>query len=542
MKRKLYLLHRRLSIIIALPVLLWASSGLMHPIMTNIRPKVATQGYAAVAVDTTRIRVPLDTALRRRHIDSFAAVRLVHIDTNWFYQIRPVGAGAVPLYLSCTNGNVLPMGDWLYAQWLARYFLEGSGKTPAAEKKGGARSMGAMTGMAMPVAAMKGTAIPTSEMTGMAHDCCGAATECVLNPVRGAKVSNVSLVKAYDDEYKSINRLLPVYRVDFEREDGIRIYVETTQDRFSFAMDKRRAAFDTFFRICHTWGWLDWMGKGKLAVICCVALLAFVTAVLGVWIFFATARTATGTPRKTKGVRRLHRVVSIVAVLFTLMWSFSGAYHAFTQLVEPPDPVFEPTHFAAAGSGPDWSRLQAAVGKPMANIGMARIGDAVYWRVSLVPAKGEGKKDLMKDGKAAMAPVCYVHPGDYEVLGDGDKVYAEALATKFSGRPVAEAIGVTPVTAFDDEYNFTDKRLPVWRVSYAGTKKERVYVETCSGELAARVDNAAYAEGYSFSVFHKHHFMDWGGKTVRDASTMFWALAQVVMVVIGLLLFFRFRK
>ncbi|HXB07748.1 MAG TPA: hypothetical protein VNW04_11540, partial [Puia sp.] len=242
------------------------------------------------------------------------------------------------------------------------------------------------------------------------------------------------------------------------------------------------------------------------------------------------------------GVRRLHRVVSIVAVLFTLMWSFSGTYHAFTQLVEPADPVVAPVHFAAAGMGPDWSRLRAAVGKPIANIGMARIGDRVYWRVSLVPAKGEGRKDLMKDGKAAMAPVWYVHPGDYEVLGDGDKVYAEALATKFSGRPAAEAIGVTPVTAFDDEYNFTDKRLPVWRVAYGGSARERVYVETCSGELAARMDNAAYAEGYSFSVFHKHHFMDWGGKQVRDWSTMFWAFAQIVLVGIGLLFFFRFRK
>lgn len=518
----------------------------MHPIMTNIRPAVATQGYAAVAVDTSRIHVSLDSALRRRHIDSVTAVRLVHIDTNWFYQVRPAGAGGEPVYLSCTNGNVLPMGDWLYAQWLARYFLEGAGaskedRKAAGEMAGKQEAAGAMNGMARDGAAaeMTGSAMPVTAMTGMpaekasmAHDCCGAATECVLNPVRGAKVSNVSLLKGYDNEYKSINRLLPVYRVDFERKDRIRIYVETTQDRFSFAMDKNRAAFDTFFRICHTWGWLDWFGKGRLAVIFCVAGLAFFTSVLGVWLFFTTRR-------KTKGIRRAHRVVSIVAVLFTLMWTFSGAYHAFTQLVAPPEAVNLPVHFAVAGMHPEWSRLQAAVGRPMTNIGLARIGGDVYWRVSVVSEKASGRKDLMKEGKAAMAPVYYIHPGDYTLLAEGEKKYAEALAAKFSGRPIAEAIEVSPVTAFGDEYNFSDKRLPVWKVSYGGEKKERVYVETCSGELAAHVDNADYAEGYSFSVFHKHHFMDWGGKTVRDWSTMFWAFGQIVLVLVGFFFFFR---
>jgi hypothetical protein len=500
MKRKLYLLHRRLSIIIALPVLLWASSGLMHPIMTNIRPAMATQVYAPLLVDPARLRAPLDSVLLRRHIDSVAAVRLVHIDTNWFYQVRT--GGAVPLYISCMNGKVLPMGDWLYAQWLARYFLEGGGSHGASG--------------ASPAAA------------SLADDCCGAATDAVLHPATGAAVGNVSLLRVFDNEYKSINRLLPVYRVDFERADGIRIYVETTQDRFSFAMDRRRAAFDTFFRICHLWGWLDWLGRGRMVVEVAVALTAFVTAVLGIWIFFATRR-------KTRGIRRLHRLMSIVAVLFTLFWSFSGGYHAFTKLTGPPDPVVAPAHFAAGGLSPDWSRLLTVVGKPVTNWGLAQIGDENFWRVNL----GGGG-------------LCYVAMRDYRVLPEGDRQYAISLVSRYAGRAGSVAAGSVAVgpagskarllTAFDDEYNFSDKRLPVWRVETGRSGNERMYVETCSGELAARVDGAVYAEGYSFSVFHKHHFMDWGGKKVRDASTIVWAAMQILLVAVGLLFFFRFRK
>jgi len=491
MKRKLYLLHRRLSIIIALPVLLWASSGLMHPIMTNIRPAVATQVYAPVTVPRGRMTISLDSVLRRRHIDSVAAIRLVHIDTNWFYQVRTPGAGSAPVYVSCTNGKVLPMGDWLYAQWLARYFLEG-GRSHAAAG-------------ASPAAA------------SLTDDCCGAATDAVLHPANGAAVGNVSLLTGFDEEYKSINRLLPVYRVDFERADGIRLYVETTQDRFSFAMDRRRAAFDTFFRICHLWGWLDWMGRGKLAVIVCVALLAFVTAVLGAWIFFATRR-------KTKGLRRLHRWISIVAVLFTLFWSFSGGFHAFGQLTAPADPVMVPAHFATGRLSPDWNRLSTAVGRPILNCGAARIGDEDYWRVS-----------------AAGGEFCYVSMQDYQVLPEGDKRYAISLVSRYAGTVKADN-NARLLTAFDDEYNFSDKRLPVWRVVTGRPGNERMYVETCSGELAARVDGAVYAEGYSFSVFHKHHFMDWSGKKGRDASTIVWAAMQILLVAVGLLFFFRSRK
>src|SRR6202000_2257295 len=101
------------------------------------------------------------------------------------------------------------------------------------------------------------------KMDASMPDCCGAATECVLHPAHGAKVTNVSLVSAFDNEYKSINRLLPVYKVSFDRADGIRVYVETTQDRFSFAMDNRRAVFDEIFRLFHTCGWLDGLGHSR---------------------------------------------------------------------------------------------------------------------------------------------------------------------------------------------------------------------------------------------------------------------------------------
>jgi len=495
MRNKIFQLHRRLSIIIAIPVFLWAFSGFMHPIMTNIRPAIATQGILPVAVDTARIRYPLARALREHHLDSLSNFRFIHIDTNWFYQVQllagaggPNGKAAVPVYFSCTNGNILTAGDWLYAQYLARQFLEG----PNTFTRGG------------PKAGL-----------GETHDCCGAATDIVLNPVKGAKVANVSLISHYDEEYKSINRLLPVYRVSFERTDGIRVYVETTQDRFSFAMDNRRAVFDGIFRLCHTWGWLDALGKGRLAVEVLVALTALFTALLGIYIFFTTKGGG------TRGARRMHRYTAIAAALFTFLWTFSGSYHALSKFRDDVrDRYAMDTRVAAEATAFDMTRLQAACMRPVTNISMVDMDGDLYWRVSLLP-------------KASLPPVVYVRARDYTMIADGDARYAAWMAAHFSGYPEGEIKKVEPITSFGDEYNFADKRLPVWKVSYDRDHHVRYYVETGSGRLASRVDDMAAAEGYSFSVFHKHHFMDCGGKTVRDASTMFWAFAQVLMVIVG---------
>ncbi|HVW59017.1 MAG TPA: hypothetical protein VHC48_03245 [Puia sp.] len=540
MRKKIYQLHRRLSIIIAIPVLLWAVSGFMHPIMTNIRPAIATQGILPVPVDSARIHISLADALRKHHMDSCLNFRFVHIDTNWFYQVQVAGGGETPIYISCTNGNILTAGDWLYAQYLARQFLEGA-ETYREATRG--HSMHEM--MSQPasfgVSADPGVSGVPAGGGSSAHDCCGAATETVLNPVKGAKVANVSMVKTYDHEYKSINRLLPVYRVSFDRPDGIRIYVETTQDRFSFAMDNRRSVFDGIFRLFHTWGWLDFLGKGRLAVEMLVALTALFTAVLGIYIFFTTRSPRVPGNGMVKA-RRNHRYTAIVAALFTLLWTFSGSFHAFSKFRDDMrDRYFVSAHFSADAARFDLSRLQTMCPRPITNISLVGMDGAPYWRIAMLPEKVTAHKDLMKDNRAAMPPVIYVGVADYSVLPDGDKRYAAWMATQFSRRPAGEIRSVSPVTAFGDEYNFTDKRLPVWKVSYDGGGHEKWYVETSSGRLASRIDDKALIEGYSFSVFHKHHFMDWGGKTVRDISTMFWVFMQIVLVSIGLILWFKRR-
>ena len=109
----------------------------------------------------------------------------------------------------------------------------------------------------------------------------------------------------------------------------------------------------------------------------------------------------------------------------------------------------------------------------------------------------------------------------------------------YSDEPASEVVSTTLVTRFDRDYNFTDKRLPVWRVAYPTNHHERYYVETASGALAVRVDDLDLIESYSFALLHKHEFLGGLGKSVKDFSTMFWAAAQILLVTLGLVLWAR---
>lgn len=528
LRKYIYSLHRTLSLIIAIPVLLWAVSGFMHPLMTNIKPQVAAQKLPPLAVDSHAIRVPLPDALKKNNITAFHSVRLIHIDTNFFYQVQQE-VNKAPVYLSVTNGKLLPSGDWLYAQYLARQFLEGptapAGSSPA-DHAGHTATPAAMV----------------EEAEG--HDCCNAATACVLNNTTGSTIANVSRLTAFDKEYKFVNRLLPVHKVSFNRPDGIRIYVETTQDRFAFAMDNRRAMFDNIFQWLHTWSWLDAPGNTKLYFIIAICLLSLVTSVLGIYIFCIT-KTKKANGHATLRAKRNHRYTAIAGAAFTLAWSFSGAWHALEKFKTDDRNAYFVSNQFPASVYIDFPRLQRIVNKPVSNFSLVKIDEQTYWRVVTMKGKPHSTHapvQFMKSMEVPVPAVMFVNTGDYSVLPNGEEKYAAWLASQFSKQPMGDIRSVTAVTKFNEEYNFTDKRLPVWKVSYATADADRYFVETATGKLSVKVNDSDLGEGYSFALLHKHHFMDWGGKTARDGSTMIWAFFQIIMISVGLMLWWRARK
>ncbi|QEC41008.1 PepSY domain-containing protein [Pseudobacter ginsenosidimutans] len=502
-RKNIYKWHRISSLIIAIPVLLWAISGLMHPLMTTIKPQMATQSLALQPIDSAALETPLPRALEQNKITHFHTMRLVQIDNNWFYQVQ-LKNGDPPVYLSTKNGKSLRNGDKLYAQYIAKQFLQGQPQPPAeAQDEHAGHDM---------------------KEESSSHDCCDAATTCVLADTSGALVESVELVTGFNKEYKYVNRLLPVYKVQFDREDGIRVYVETMQDRFAYAVDNKRAGFDRFFALCHTWDWLSATGRFKYLLMGLITGLGFLTTIMGLYIFFIT-KTKKGKQPLAR-TRRTHRIVSLIACAFTLMFTFSGGLHALEKL-KTPDPIADnlSNEIPASAVTLNYSRLQAEIPFAVCDLSITRIDSALYWR-----AVTKNKK------------VEYLHAAHYTILPNGEEQHALSLATTFSGHAARDVVKMERITKFAGEYGFVNKRLPVWKLSYASNNNERYYVETSTGKCAAQVTDKDLFEGYSFALLHKHHFMDWAGKSARDISTMIAAGLQVIMVLVGLFLFYRWIK
>jgi hypothetical protein len=474
----------------------------------------------------------LGNALQQNNIAVFSNFRVVAIGDNWFYQIKLPDENVLQ-YLSTQTGKKLKDGDALYARHLARQFLTGNTKAESTL-----------------LAAVATTPATVATSDAPEHDCCASAAAMVMTDTTGATVSDVELVENFNSEYKYINRLLPVYKVSFARADGIRIYVETWQDRFAFAMDNKRAVFDTFFAWFHTMSWLNILGNFKLCVEIILMLLAAATTIMGIYIF-CISKTKKSAGNSTVKARNNHRWTSIIVSLFTLMFTLSGAFHAFEKLTpDDRDKFFVENHFRSAQMAFDFSKLIAAAGsRPITGISVVKINNAAYWQVNCKNVKQQhsSKKEMPKAGMMQSKTVptpsfIYVNTTTYEVLADGEKKYAQALAAFFCKRPLSSIMHTDVITKFEGEYGFVNKRLPVWKISYEDNGNERLYVETSTGRLAAKVNDNDLWEGYSFAMLHKHHFMDCGGKGARDVSTMFWALAQVAMVAVGLVLWQRIRK
>lgn len=230
------------------------------------------------------------------------------------------------------------------------------------------------------------------------------------------------------------------------------------------------------------------------------------------------------------------------------MFTFSGCYHAFSKLkTDTRDQYLVQHQYATANIDFNFNRLQAVAQKPIYNVGLVTMDTSVYWQVNVKEvakktAALKQPKDLIKEMAAPAPVVVYINAASWQVLPEGEKEYAQYLASVFSKHQKVEIKSASVITKFEGEYGFVNKRLPVWKISYAVNNNERYYVETSTGKLGVRIDDKELWEANSFNYFHKHHFMDFAGKSWRDFSTMFWVAAQIAMVIIGLILWQKKRK
>ncbi|TGE10544.1 PepSY domain-containing protein [Hymenobacter fodinae] len=500
-QRNMYRWHRILGIITVIPVIFWTLSGLTHPLMSNwFRPKIAREFL--VPVPAPRLTVPLQQVLRQNNVPSLRNVRLVRWQGQPTYQVLIETPTAVPRYFSATTGLELPAtADRQYAEQLARYFAQDS----------------------------------------------------------TARVASATRLTAFDGEYKFVNRLLPVWKITFDRPDGLTVYVETMPARMATFNNRARSAFIKVFDLLHNWSFLELVGGNTFRVVVMLGLLSIILAstlsglvIYGfMWKRFRKPRNAQDT---VGWLRKYHRQVGLAVAFVTLTFAGSGAYHVYLKL--HPDDRLRYQHAPAIPLGQLQVDLTALPlqWKTVQNVALAEFDGQVYYQVFHLPID-DNTANKTAPGASTGQPVEAVKPeavayysaATGQLLPDGATRHARALANTFfqegDGAAALPSVEKTEfIDHFEGEYGFINKRLPVVKVAYNTPGKTTLYVEPATSRLAARVENANRYEGLSFAFLHKFHFIGTvAGKDIRDIVTMLSALGVLAVSLLGLWLFVKVK-
>jgi uncharacterized iron-regulated membrane protein len=461
----LYKWHLRLGVIAGTLMIVWAASGLIHPLLsfTGIKPMAFTPPVEAVVVEGAKAPSFLP-------VQNVTAVRVVSVDGKPFYQLT-LQNQAERLYYRESTGELLPNADVARAESLARHY--------------------------------------SGEKT--------------------ATVVSTTLQTAFDKNYPPINKYLPVWRVAFDRPDGLSVYVDTGEDKLGSINTPYKQTLLWLFQNIHTLKFLESDAEAmRLGIITCAMLMILAMACLGIALLWTLKR-----PKMPKGGRGLHRRLAWLVWLPVLAFSGSGLFHLWVQSTATTRETVsvQPIDMAAIQSLPQ--------GVSTANdIRLSNTPKGLLWRVEMalpsVPnAAPNPHAHHMGNTPKTKTAYFSVHNGEAVPFVDTD--IAQAIAQNTTGTP-------TLLPMFSPEYGFANKRLPVWRVE---TPNGLVFVDAKAGVVAARVSPLDKIELWSFSNLHKGQFLDTllgVSHTQRDGILAGVATLIIVMSGVGLWLHQRRRR
>lgn len=448
--------HRRLAWVAGFAVLCWALSGILHPVMSWVGPQPVAMLPPAMTLDETALPA-MTEAIRRSGITQARVVKLVAGRDAPLLQVTQ-NETTPRRYFALDDGRDLPGYDELQARWLASHY----------------------TGRPM------------------------------------ADIRTVEFVTRFGLDYPEVNRLLPVYRVQFAGSDSLVAYIYTETGALASLSDASKAAMQTVFQQLHTWTWLDSLGFGRAILIGLFMITLLLMAVGGlVLIGLLPAR------RLNQGQRRWHRRLGYVLWLPLLAWSASGFYHLIQQEVVEPVSGLRLGPALDLSNVPELSRAEIPP-QALTAVSLVDAGDkGLLYRLALAPAVETSSRSARFDGRPASIGAVYL-----TLAGDSAAHSDLAQAARLLG-PAAEISEPVLITRFGPDYDFRNKRLPVWQFQLSDAHATQQFVDPATGILVDQSRQVDRIERWSFSVLHKWSFLT--GLTGR-----FWR--DVLMVaVLGLL-------
>lgn len=478
--------HRRLAWFGFFALLLWGASGLLHSWLTLFGVQQAVFAPPQRALNLSGA-LSFEEILSKAGIKKAVAVKLVVGEAENLLQVTEQ-QNKPRRYFDLRTGEELPNYDKVYAAFLARHYMN----------------------------------LPYGN------------------------VVSVEWIDKFSSDYHPVNRLLPVYRVSFDQADGLNVLVYTETASLASVSNHTKHWVQTGFQWFHTWEWLPESAETPrvlaMAVLVGGLLLMSLTGLSMLLLIRRKVRAA--------GAKGWHRMAAYVLILPVFMFSFSGFYHLI-QHGWPAD-----TSHLTMNKPLDLNQLKfpvsaewAALSEDLAVVGVSLVSDGAegtFYRLALpvsrnrLPQGDEAIRNARFDGVQPTGPALYVNAKNGQVWHEGDRELAHQLAEYHTGLPRDAIQRAALVTRFGHDYDFRNKRLPVWKFEYGEPLNATVFIDTATGVMVDKALNSARPEAWSFSMLHKWNFMFPLGREVQNiAMAVFVILSIVLMAGFGLRSKFR---
>lgn len=477
--------HQWIGIVACIGMVLWGLSGASHPLMSRLQPVPKQFMPPLVPVDMSQA-VALPGLLKQQGITQFQHISLVQLDGQGYYRIAQAGA--------------------------VRYFAMADG----------AERAGAEQALAVNLA---------NYYTGR----------------NDPSISAVKPVTRFEPDYHPVNRLLPVWRVAYAGDEGLRAYVDTEQSRLATLVDDRRAFLTKIFQFGHNWSFLQACSILQLAVATLVLVLILASAVTGVVLYIKQRKTA---PFRLKrwSLQWWHREFGVWVSLVILLLASTGLFHLWMSDMQQRRPGMPTVYVSESVALSEAAWAKVATGQVL-KLDIYGRGATLFWQVIPVVAGEQAlpsaqvaaihQHDHAGHAQRPAEPVLWLTRGQETTLLT-PQAYASAWLAVMAGNPSPDIQSVAWVTSFANEYGFVFKRLPVLKVQTAQTDHTRFYLEPATGALAASINDTDGLEGFVFAYLHKWSFQS-VSKDVRDLLAVMAALTVSLTGLLGAYLFAKKR-
>ncbi len=475
--------HRWFAWIGGFALLCFALSGLLHPLMSWTGPK-AKSFFPPQAIMKVEYAAAIPEILQKHQINQAIMIKVVPSENGAVLQVTDDNTKP-RRYFDLDTHNELKDYDKIQAVWLARYY----------------------------------------------------------SGLKDTEVSNVKFQTEFNSAYPWVNRLLPVYEISFARDDNLKLFIYTELGALTAITNDYKTSLQTIFRALHTWNFLDDFDYARVLLMLVLLIGIFALLITAINLIFLMKS------RRLTIKRKIHRVLSYFIWIPLLMFSISGTYHLLHfaygdnhRGLKHANPVMLKDYQFAENL--DWLDNLQTVKFNAISIVNGPDGNLLY-RLS-IPKGRPGQaisRQIRYDGMPIEKPALYFDAKTGIESDVTDREMAILYAKMHQDFELEAVENVSLITRFGPNYDFRNKRLPVWRIDIASDLGDKLFIDPATGMLVDRLVDSNRYEGYSFSFLHKWNFLTpYIGSGYRDIVIVFFISLVLLSTIFGFMMLWRKQK